>query len=168
MIERLRVRIPTGAAGECSFSGLTLCADSYSVFVPPRVATMARKTPRSFCQKCRSQVTPKHAHTLDSKKSEWAVFVQTLCENLSVNELARNLSGNIQPQSSQSAEPLWTDPGLKSGISVRELISTSNLRQKEERKKERKGKIALSWNEWSNVLPKSSRTKKKPPYNDHM
>ena len=27
-------------------------------------------------------------------------------------------------QSSQLAEPLWTDPGLKSGISVRELIST--------------------------------------------
>ena len=26
-------------------------------------------------------------------------------------------------QSSQLAEPLWTDPGLKSGISVRELIS---------------------------------------------
>ena len=23
-----------------------------------------------------------------------------------------------------SAEPLWTDPGIKSGISVRELIST--------------------------------------------
>ena len=30
-----------------------------------------------------------------------------------------------QPQSSQPAEPLWTEPGMKSGISVRELISTS-------------------------------------------
>ena len=39
-------------------------------------------------------------------------------------------------QSSQLAEPLWTDPGLKSGISVRKLIST--LRQKE-RKKHRQG-----------------------------
>ena len=27
-------------------------------------------------------------------------------------------------QSSQLAEPLWTDPGIKSGISVRELISS--------------------------------------------
>ena len=27
-------------------------------------------------------------------------------------------------QLSQLAEPMWTDPGLKSGISVRELIST--------------------------------------------
>ena len=40
------------------------------------------------------------------------------------NELTRNLSGNIRPQSSQLAEPLWTDSGLKSGISVREGIST--------------------------------------------
>ena len=33
MIERLRVRIPAGAAGEFSFPGLTLCDDSYSVAV---------------------------------------------------------------------------------------------------------------------------------------
>ena len=41
-----------------------------------------------------------------------------------------NLSGIIQPQSSQPAEPLWTDPGIKSGISVRELISTSKNKTK--------------------------------------
>ena len=41
--------------------------------------------------------------------------------NLSGNELTRNLSGNTQPQSSQLTEPLWTDPGMQSGISVREL-----------------------------------------------
>ena len=41
------------------------------------------------------------------------------------NELTGNLKGNIhQPHLSQLAEPLWTDPGIKSGISVRELIST--------------------------------------------
>ena len=42
---------------------------------------------------------------------------------LSGNELARNSSGNTGPQSSQLAEQQWTDPGLKSGISARELIS---------------------------------------------
>ena len=59
-------------------------------------------------------------------KSEWADYaaVQALCGNLSGNELTRNLSGNTRPQSSQLTEPLWTDPGLKSGNSVRELIST--------------------------------------------
>ena len=44
--------------------------------------------------------------------------------NLSQNELTRNSSGNTRLQSSQLVEPLWTDPGLKCGISLRELIST--------------------------------------------
>ena len=40
------------------------------------------------------------------------------------NELARNWPGNTHPQSPQLDEPLWTDPGLKSGIGALELIST--------------------------------------------
>ena len=67
------------------------------------------------------------------------------------NELTRNLSGNTRPQSSQLAEPLWTDHGLKSGISVRELISTSKKKKK-----------AQAGNEWSNIPPKSSQTSKTP------
>ena len=54
---------------------------------------------------------PKHTYTLDPMKSEWADYaaVQALCGNLSRNKLTCNLSGNIQPQSSQLAKPLWTD-----------------------------------------------------------
>ena len=37
----------------------------------PRVTAVARKRPWSFCQKCRWQVTPKHAYTYDRTKSEW-------------------------------------------------------------------------------------------------
>ena len=37
-------------------------------------------------------------------------------------EVGRN--GCCVDAASQLAEPLWTDPGLKSGIGVRELIST--------------------------------------------
>ena len=57
--------------------------------------------------------------------SEWADYaaVQAECGNLSGNELTHNSSGNTWPQSSQLAEPLWTDLGLKSGISLRKLIS---------------------------------------------
>ena len=68
----------------------------------------------------------KDAYTLDPTKSEWAGYaaVKAYCGNLSGNTLTLNLSGNIRPQSSQLAEPLWIDPGVKSGISVRELIST--------------------------------------------
>ena len=98
---------------------------------------VACKRPRSFCQKCRWQVTPKHAYTLDLSKSEWADYaaVQAECGNLSGNELIRNSSGNTWSQSSQLVEPLWTDPGLKSKISLRELIFT--LKKKREKKRRR-------------------------------
>ena len=135
MIERLPVPILAGAAGEFSSPASTLCADSYSVSVPPpppRVTAMTRKRPRSFCQKCRWQVTPKHAHTFDLTKSEWADYaaVQAQCGNLSENKLTRNSSGNTRSQSCQLAEPLWADPGQKSGISVHELISTLEKKKK--------------------------------------
>ena len=94
--------------------------------VPPLVIAVARKRPRSVCQKCRWQVTPKHTYNLDPSKLEWADYavVQAEYGNLSGNELTSNLSGNSQLQLSKLAETLWTDPGLKSGISLRELIST--------------------------------------------
>ena len=94
---------------------------------------VARKRHWSFCQKCRWQVTPKHAYTLDPEKSEWADYaaVQAEYENLSGSELTRNLSGNTRPQSSQPAKPLWTNSGLKSEIDLRVLISTlKRIRQK--------------------------------------
>ena len=54
-----------------------------------------------------------------------------------------------QLQSSQLVEPVWTDSGLKSGISVYELIPT--LKKK-----------AQAGNEWSNILPNLSQARKKP------
>ena len=62
------------------------------------------------------------AYTLDPTRSEWAVQAQ--CGNLFINGFTRNVLGNTRPRSSQLAEPVWTDPGLKSEICVRELIST--------------------------------------------
>ena len=60
MIERSRVRIPAGTAGEFSSPGSTFCADSYfGIRSTPRVTAVARKKSRSFCQKCRWQVTAK-------------------------------------------------------------------------------------------------------------
>ena len=97
-----------------------------------RVTAMARKRPQSLCQKCGWQVTPKLEYTLDPTKTEWADYaaVQALDGNLSGNELTRNSSENTRPQLSQLAEPLWTDPGLKSDISVRELMSTLKQKRK--------------------------------------
>ena len=78
------------------------------------------------CHKCRWQITPKDAYTFDPTKSELANYaaIQAECGDLSGNELTRNPSRNTQPQSSQLAESLMTDLGLKGQNSVRELIST--------------------------------------------
>ena len=125
-VERLRVRIPAGTVGDFSSPELRLRAYSYSVSIPPpRYRSGTRKTP-SFRQKCRWQVISKQAHTLDPTESVWADYaaVQAWRGKLSGNELTRNSSGDDQPQSSQLAEPLWTDPGLMNGISVRDLIFT--------------------------------------------
>ena len=75
----------------------------------------------------------------------------SLCRHsvgISENELTRNSSGNTRPQSSQLAEPLWTDPGLRSGISVRNLISI--LKKK-----------VQAGNAMSNIFPKSSHARNK-------
>ena len=91
----------------------------------------ARKRPRPFCPKCRWQVTPKHAYTLDPTRSEWAdCRCPCIVWEPLRKQLTRNLSGNVRPQSSQLAEPLLTGPGIKSGIGVRELISISEKKKK--------------------------------------
>ena len=78
------------------------------------------------------QVTPKYTHTLDPTKSEWADYAAAQAHrgNLSGNELTRNLSRDIRPRSSQLAEPLWTDPGMRSRIRARDLICTSKRKEK--------------------------------------
>ena len=58
-------------------------------------------------------------------KLEWAAYaVQAKCDNLAGKRAHTQLVENARPQSSRLAEPLWTDAGLKSGIGVRELVST--------------------------------------------
>ena len=106
----------------------------------PRVNAVARKRPRPFYRKYRWRVTPKHVCTRDSTKSEWAEYaaVQAQCGN------SHATRQGALGQSSQLAEPLWTDPGLKSGISVRKLIST----------KKQTNKQTQAGNELSNILPK--------------
>ena len=62
MIERIRVQVPAGAAGEFSSPWSAFCADSYfGIRSVPRVTAAARKISRSFC---RWQVTAKHTCTL--------------------------------------------------------------------------------------------------------
>ena len=113
------------------------------------------KDPAHSAKSAGGRLHLKHAYTLDPTKSEWADYAAVQAEygNLSGNELTRNSSGNPLSQSSQLAEQLWTYPGLKSGISLRELISTL----------QKKKKKSAGGYELSNILPKSSQARKKPP-----
>ena len=125
MIERLQKWILAGVAGEFS-SPEYICVLTF-IWCPfhSYVTAVAHKIPLSFCQMSRWRVTPKQAYILDPMKSEWADYaaVQALCGNLSGNELTCKLSGNIQTQLSQLAEPLWTDSGIRRGTSVCKRIS---------------------------------------------
>ena len=55
-------------------------------------------------------------------------------------EMNSYATGNTRSQSSQLAEPLWTDPDQKSEINVRELISTLKKKKKKERRQEINGR----------------------------
>ena len=67
-----RVGIPVGVAEEF-YSPVIRC------LFHPHVTAVACKRPWSFCQKCRWQVTPKQAYTLNPTKSEWATML--LCRD---------------------------------------------------------------------------------------
>ena len=62
--ERSRVRIPAGAAGFFFSRVDFLCWLLFRYPFHPSVTAVARKRPRSICQKRRWQVTAKHAYTL--------------------------------------------------------------------------------------------------------
>ena len=65
MIEKSRVRVPAGTAGELSSPRLNfLCWLLYRYPFHPCVTAVARKRSRSFRQKCWWQVTAKHTYTL--------------------------------------------------------------------------------------------------------
>ena len=89
---------------------------------------------------------------MKSEQADYAT-IQAQWGNLSGNELTRKSSGNTRPQSSKLTEPLWTNPGIKSGNSARKLISTE------------KKKKAQAGNDWSNILPKIITSKKKATIN---
>ena len=66
-------------------------------------------------------------------RSGLTVLFKYRMETYHRNEPTCNSSGNTQPQLPQLTEPLWTDPGLKSGIDVRKPISHFKKKKKSSR-----------------------------------
>ena len=91
----------------------------------------------------------------------------TNTEPVSEHRTTCNLSANIWPQLSQLTEQLWTKPGIKSGISVRQLIFTSNKNNKKsasrKRMVEHSSKILTSEEKDTTTIwtPQNTSSKKK-------
>ena len=128
MIERLPVPIPAGAAGEFSSPESTSCADSYSVSIPPPVLSQWHvKDPGRFAKSSGGRLHLNTHTPLTQRNRIWLTM-----------QLSRHGMGTYQETSSHSIRQgtlgdsrlcslshcMWTVPGLKSGISVRELIFT--------------------------------------------
>ena len=100
----------------------------------PRVTAVARKRPRSFCQMSRCEVTPKHAYILDPTKLEWLTVPLSRHSEVTYQETSsyatrQGTLGHSRLCWLSHCGP-WTDPGVKSGISVRKLLSTLKKLQK--------------------------------------
>ena len=150
MIKRFQVRIQAVAAREFSSPESTLCADLFSFRSTPVLPQWHLK---DLGHSAKSAGGRLHLNTYTPlthrSRSGLTMLLSRQCGNLSGNELTRNLSGNTQLQSSQLVQLLGTDRGLKSGISLHKLISTLTKAQ--------------AGNELSNILPKFSHERKKPP-----
>ena len=117
---------PGWSLAEFSSPESTLRADFCSVSVPLPVLPQRHIKDPSLSAKSAGGRVHLNMHTplTQRSQSELTLPLSRHSGNLSGNKLKLILSRNSRPQSSQSAEPLWTDPGIKSEISIRELIST--------------------------------------------
>ena len=126
MIERLRVQIPAELAGEFSSPESTLCADLFGVRSIPLLPQWHVKDPGHSAKSAGGRLHL-NTHTPLTQRSRSGLSMP----------LSRHSVGTYQETTSHAtrqgtlghsrvsiAEPLWTDPGLKSGICVCEPMST--------------------------------------------
>ena len=138
MIERLRVRIPAEAAAEFSSQGL--CADSYSVSVsPPVLPQWHVKDPGHSVWSTGGRL---HLNT-HTPLTQRSLSGLCRCPDLVWEPIRKPAHTQLVMVHSATVisarEALRTDPGIKSGISVRELISTY-IKKKKQRRREMNGR----------------------------
>ena len=115
----------------------------------------------SFCQKRKWQKYLNMPTSLTQQS--WSGLTMLSMHSVGTSqgkEATCNLSGNTWPQSSQLAEPLWTDLVLKSGIGVCEMIHPPPPKKNKKQKQ--------IGNELSDLPPKSLQARKKPPSRHHQ
>ena len=97
----------------------------------PRVTTVAYKRPQSFGKKCTWQLHL-NTHAPLTQQSQSGLTMPRSRHSVRTNQETNSHTTHqgILSQSFQLAEPLWTDPSLRSGISLRKLISTEKKKKK--------------------------------------
>ena len=96
-----------GTAGEIFFSRVDfLCWLLFRYPFHPRVTTVARKKSRSFCQKCRWQVTAKHAYTLRIEPCFGIGHNLSLICQMTSEDIKHQLNNN-NSNSCQSSGGVW-------------------------------------------------------------
>ena len=90
----------------------------------PHVSTVTHKRPRLFFAKSAGGRSHLNTHTplTQPSRSGLNMLSRHIVGTYQGKKLTRNSLGNTRPQSSQLAELLWTDPGLKSEIGVTLVI----------------------------------------------
>ena len=104
---------PCRSGGRIFFSGVNfVCWLLLGVRTTPVLPQWHVKDPDHSAKSADGRLHLKGAYTFESTMSRRSVGTRQM-----------NSSGNALSQSSQLAEPLWTDPGLRSSNCVRDLIS---------------------------------------------
>ena len=124
-MERLRVRIPAGMAGEfVLFRANFQCGLLLSAFSIPVLPQWYANDPGHSAKSAAGRLfLNTHLPLIQRSRSALTVLSLHTVGTFQRNELTCTSLGNAQPQSSQLAEPLRTDSGFKRGTSVRQPIS---------------------------------------------
>ena len=116
--DRKAASLNFGKSGGRMFFSRVVCRLLFSAF-HPRVIAVERKRPRSFCQRCRWRLhLNTHTPLIQQSRSglTMPLFKHSVGTYPETNSCATH-HGTLG-QSSKLAEPLWTAPGLRSGIGV--------------------------------------------------
>ena len=146
MTERLRVRIPAGVAEEFSSLESTLCADSFGVRFTPVLPQGHLKDPDHYAKSAGGRLHL-NTHTLLTRRSRSGLTVPLSRHTVGAYQETRSRAtrqGTLGHSRLSSLRLKTKDPGLKRGLSVRELISTLKKKAHED-------------NELSNILPNNLR-----------
>ena len=130
-----RIPTPDRSGGRISSQELSFRADSYLVPVPHLCYHSGTQETLVILQKVQmaGYIKTFTHHWPKQVRVGWLSCPGTVQEPIWGNRLTRNLSGNARPLASQIAEPLWTDPGLRSG-----MMSWYALQKKKKKQKQKK------------------------------